>query len=130
MTLSWYFRDERDATALAALAYVGVHGALVPPLWNVEIGHTLVKAERRGRITRDQSATILASLRSLPILVESGGDSPAFPQLALARAYDLSGYDAAYLELAMRIGIPLATRDEHLATKAEQLRLRWTATLE
>ncbi len=128
MALSWFFRDERDATAVSALRYVKENGALVPSLWSIEIAHVLIKSERRGRLTAEQTSAILDYLRALPFTVESGNQSPAFPQIALARQFELSAYDAAYLDLAIRFGLPLATRNDRLAAAAESLGIKWTST--
>lgn len=125
ITLSWFFRDEREPLAIAALTHVREYGALVPPLWNVEVAHTLVKAERRGRIDQEQTAKVIEYLRALPIVVEIGGEAPAFPQVTLARKFELSAYDATYLDLAIRLGVSLATRDDKLAAAAGALGILW-----
>jgi predicted nucleic acid-binding protein len=123
--LSWFFEDERDDASVAALRHIEANGAAVPPLWSIEIAHVLVKNERRGCITAEQTATILEYLRALPFLVETGSDAPAFPQVTYARRFSLSAYDAAYLDLAVRFGLRLATRDERLAGAARALDVLW-----
>src|SRR5712691_9856278 len=125
MALSWFFRDERDDLAIAALTHMQEHGALVPSLWNVEIAHVLVKYERRGRIDEERTAKILSYLRTLPFRVETGNDAPTFPQISYARKFQLSAYDATYLDLAVRFGLPLATRDDQLAKAASALGVLW-----
>jgi len=127
MALSWFFKDERVGESVAALRSVRQFGALVPALWSAEIVHVLVKAEKRGRLRAEQTATALDYLRALPISVETGGSTPSFSGLALVRQFDLSAYDAAYLELAVSFGLPLATRDDRLASAAGALGLRWSA---
>ncbi|MEO6991537.1 MAG: type II toxin-antitoxin system VapC family toxin [Candidatus Baltobacteraceae bacterium] len=70
LALSWFFKDERDAAAIDALRYVAQNGALVPALWSTEVVHVLVKGERRGRLSREQTSGVLEYLRALPIAVE------------------------------------------------------------
>jgi len=127
MALSWFFKDERTGESVAALRSVKQFGALVPALWSAEVVHVLVKAEKRGRLRTEQTATALDYLRALPISVEAGGSAPSFAALALVRRFDLSAYDAAYLEVAVNFSLPLATRDDRLASAAGTLGLRWLA---
>jgi predicted nucleic acid-binding protein len=98
-------------------------GALAPMLWNWEIRNVLLVAERRGRLPSAQTKDILDDLARMPITLEP----PAADQtdVALARRYGLSVYDAAYLELAVRSGLRLMTRDDQLARAAQDLDLRW-----
>lgn len=124
-TIRWFFRDQRDALSVAALRYIRSHGAVVPCIWSTEVCHVLVKYERRGRVQREQSAVIIARLRRLPVHVEPGGNEPSFPQFSLARKYQLSAYDATYLELACRLGLHLMTHDERLADAAAHLEVLW-----
>lgn len=98
---------------------------MVPALWCTEMVHALLKSERRRRITAEQSALALELLRSLPIVVETMGEAPSFSEMTLARRFALSAYDARYLDVASRYGLPLATRDERLAVAAEAIGLRW-----
>ena len=87
--------------------------AVVPALWQLEVANVLLVAERRGRITEAQATRFLDLLGSLPIRIEQfGGDPMAI--LAAARRHGLSAYDAAYLILAERLALPLATVDEQL----------------
>jgi predicted nucleic acid-binding protein len=92
---------------------------VVPALWPLEVANTLVVGERRKRSTPAQAATWLSLLEAFPITVDAETAAHAWVEtLALARAQDLSAYDAAYLELAMRRGLPLATLDEKLKKAA------------
>jgi predicted nucleic acid-binding protein len=112
-----YFPDEITPTLEEARRRLATGGALVPALWWFEIRNSLVVAERRGRVDASQSAEILAQLEALPVRYDREPESEAV--LALARAHRLTVYDAAYLELALRLGATLATLDGQLARAAQ-----------
>ncbi len=96
----------------------------MPGLWHLEIGNVLLQAERRGRITTSQISTRLELIASLPITTDAETDNRAFREiLTLARTQSLTTYDAAYLELAIRMGIPLATQDKALVRAANQIQI-------
>ncbi len=96
--------------------------ARVPDLWHLEVVNVVLGQERRKEISPADAARFMAQLESLPIYVDPLTASQAFGRIAmLARSYNLSSYDAAYLELAIRQCLPLATLDKALgkaATKA------------
>jgi predicted nucleic acid-binding protein len=120
ITLAWFFEDEADAYAEAVEDSLTKASAVVPALWSLEVANGLVVGERRRRTTEAKVTQFLALLRSLPIVVDDETAARAWQDtLPLARAHELSAYDAAYLELAMRRGLPLATLDEKLADAAE-----------
>lgn len=115
VTVSWLFADEASAPTDALLHRLREANALVPGVWHLEIGNVLAQAEQRRRITAAQVAGCLDLLRRLPIEVDVETNRRALREvLSLARTQTLATYDAAYLELAMRRGIPLATRDKAL----------------
>jgi predicted nucleic acid-binding protein len=113
---AWFFADEEDATATLAAFRLAEDTALVPALFWFEIRNILVVGERRGRAIVADTARFLARLGGLP--VEEDGSPSSADLLALARAHALSAYDAAYLELARRRAVPLATLDRRLAAAA------------
>ncbi len=115
-TLSWCFEDERAPGGEAALDALGLNAeALAPALWTYEVLNVLTIARRRKQLTQAQSTTFWNELRKLPIEVMSGpSDDTAVEIMALAEQYALSAYDAAYLELALRKSLPLATLDANL----------------
>jgi predicted nucleic acid-binding protein len=120
-TLAWCFEDERTAPAASVLERLRDQEALVPPLWLLELANGLVVAERRGRITRAESTRFLGLVGELPIRIDQTSTLDlASSVMELARQYDLSAYDAAYLELALRLGQPLATIDERLRSAADR----------
>jgi predicted nucleic acid-binding protein len=117
--LAWCFEDAGGPAADALLDKVAADGAAVPGLWSLEVANGLVTGERRGRITPAESATFVAMLEELPIAADpASGARARHETLSLAREHRLSAYDAAYLELAMRQGLPLATGDRALAAAA------------
>jgi predicted nucleic acid-binding protein len=91
----------------------------VPASWPLEIANGLVMAERRGRINPAESASFVAMIEELPIVAdEATGPRAMHETMSLAREHRLTAYDAAYLELAMRLGLPLATDDRGLRVAA------------
>jgi predicted nucleic acid-binding protein len=121
-TVAWLIPDERTAATQSLLDHVGDLGAIVPMLWRLEIGNALTFAIRRKRMTIAQRADALAQLSALPIAVDSDTFVHAWGlTLALADRFSLSLYDACYLELAQRRGLPLATLDKDLRKAARAL---------
>lgn len=119
MTLSWAFEDEATPFTVAVLKSLETVHAVAPALWPFEVASVLSAAERRGRINAAEQAEFLERLRLLPIAIEHRPAAWLAQQiLPLARTYQLSAYDAAYLELAVREGLPLATLDEDLCRAA------------
>jgi predicted nucleic acid-binding protein len=122
VALAWCFKDERTAVTAELLERVQTDVAAVPILWHLEIANVLALAERRGRITSAESAELIALLETLEIAVDEETPSRAFGRvLDLARSERLTAYDAAYLDLAMRLGAPLASKDRDLCNAAERV---------
>jgi predicted nucleic acid-binding protein len=111
----WAF-DERHKTADAVRERLRSESAAVPSLWWFEVRNGLVMAERRGRVTELQTANFLRAILRLAITFDTSPDETSI--LALARRHRLTVYDAAYLELAIREGSPLATLDTALMRAA------------
>lgn len=126
MTMACLFEDEvseQSEALLEAMAEGSV--AYVPQLWSLEVSNVLLVAERRGRISAAQSAAFWEALRALPIETdEQTAGRASETTLHLARHYGLSAYDAAYLELAIRRSLPLATHDRKLAGAADAAGVR------
>lgn len=119
LSCAWCFADEAREPAWAILEQLQAGRAYVPALWLWETTNVLVQAERRGRISPAAIRTFLGLLEGLPINVDQPSTASAWHDtLALARSHRLSSYDAAYLELALRRGLPLATRDKALQAAA------------
>ncbi len=113
--------DEPDRWAAPAWARIRRDHALVPTLWWFELRNALLVNERRGRITEQQTARFLRDVSRLAIIVDNAPDESSV--LNLARRHRLTVYDAAYLELAVRAALPLATLDAALAAAARAERV-------
>lgn len=119
ISIAWCFPDEKDVYSQAILDALASTQAIVPYLWHLEVANTLLVGERRKRSTQANTVTWLGFLASLPIVVDTETNNHAFGNtISLARDHNLSAYDAAYLELAMRRGLPLATLDDKLKVAA------------
>lgn len=116
VTACWAFADESDPRADRALRRLRRDEALAPALWWFEVRNILVVNERRQRLTQADSAAFLRDLAHLGISLDRSPDEGEV--LRIARAHRLSVYDAAYLELAQRRGVALATLDADLVRAA------------
>jgi predicted nucleic acid-binding protein len=119
VTLAWFFEDEDSPYALSVRDRLPESSAEVAVIWPLEIANVLLIAERKGRISVAKSTKFLRELRELPINIDLGAAARnPQPITTLARTHSLTSYDAAYLELALRLGLPLATLDEPLRAAA------------
>ena len=119
MTLAWYFEDEQTPGSLEILREVSREGAIVPSLWRLEVGSGFQAALRRQRITSAFRDASLRDLATLAISIDTETDHHAWTTtLHLSDRFALTIYDAAYLELACRLDLPLATGDAPLARAA------------
>jgi predicted nucleic acid-binding protein len=119
LTLQWFLEDEAGRQySLSILASLSTKRAAVPILWFYEVGNGLLMARRRKRITLDQIDGFLMRLKALPIDAAQQGPSEILELPALAQKHSLTNYDAAYLALAMHLGLPLATNDADLRRAA------------
>jgi predicted nucleic acid-binding protein len=122
IALSWCFTDEASTHTWKLLERLEEENAFVPSLWPLEIGNILILAERRKRISYAHVILSLELLSRLPIQVDEETAYRAFHETSqLAHHEALTSYDASYLELALRLGIPLATKDKVLAKVAKKL---------
>jgi predicted nucleic acid-binding protein len=130
VTMSWGFPDEDNPYAQSVLRALPALSAAVPSLWPLEVANSLLVAERRARLSEADSNRFVTLVGSLPITIDEETSAYAMHQtLALARARNLSAYDASYLELAMRLGLPLATLDQRLRDAAAAVGVQvYTAT--
>jgi predicted nucleic acid-binding protein len=120
--LAWCFEDEGGPDADDLIERVAADGAAVPASWSLEIANGLVMGERRGRVKPAESAAFVAMIEELPIVADRATSARALHEtMSLAREHRLTAYDAAYLELAMRLGLPLATGDRSLKAAAKRV---------
>ncbi len=127
--LAWVLPGEATAATEALLAEVGDLGAAAPGLWPLETANVLWLSERRGRITLAERTQALALLAELPIRIDERTASLGFGAIsALAAGKDLTVYDACYLELALRLDLPLASLDRGLCKAALACGVRLVGT--
>lgn len=121
MAMAWCFGDQASEDSDAVLDALQQTEAVVPSVWSLEVTNVLLVAERRGHLTPAGSRRALELFAALPITVDDEslrGLTDAI--LSIGRQYSLSPYDASYLELCMRQGLSLATRDQKLGHAATQ----------
>ena len=117
--LAWCLADEEEPTAAGAMQQVAEEGGVAPRIWWYELRNALLVNERRGRMTAQQVSDTLGDILALGISTDDQHDESRL--LELARWHGLTVYDAAYLEVAFRRGLPLATLDRRLREAAEAI---------
>ena len=125
IALAWVYSEETTAPVTQVFQTLAREGAWVPGLWRLEVANVLEMGARRKRHTFEFREATLADLAQLPIQVDGETDQQAWgATLRLAEHYLLTLYDAAYLELALRRNLPLATLDEELRRAAVKEKVR------
>lgn len=122
VAVAWCFEDEAFAYTDHVQDLLTADTAVVPAIWALEVANALQFGERRQRLAGGDVLRFVEMISALPITAEN----PLVPRdlgpvLNLARAHDLSSYDASYVELAARHGLPFATQDGRLRAVAERL---------
>ena len=121
VVMAWCFEDETDLYADLVLDLFADSEAIVPSIWPLEVANVLLVAERRKRLSEADSAQFIKLLSELPIIVDQETSDRALNEIFfIGRQQGLSSYDTAYLELAMREGAALATRDSRLINAARK----------
>ncbi len=124
VTMRWFFGDGKPQELVYAgnvLDAMKVASALVPATWGLEVANVIARSEAKGLVTEARSGAFLEMLEGVDIEVDTATFAHALADtLQLARRYKLSAYDASYLELALRSGLPLATLDEDLHKAAKK----------
>jgi predicted nucleic acid-binding protein len=122
IVMTWCFDDQANPYGDAILESLSEAVAVVPVIWPLEVVNVLLVAERHLRLHESDSVRFISLLSQLPILVERAWPERMMKDwLALSRANDLSSYDAAYLELAMRLGLPIATLNKKIRATAKRV---------
>lgn len=122
--MRWFFGDGKPQELVYAgnvLDAMKTASALVPATWGLEVANVIARSEAKGLVMEARSGVFLEMLEGVDIEVDAATFSHALVDtLQLARRYKLSAYDASYLELALRSGLPLATLDEDLHKAAKK----------
>ncbi|MGP0594463.1 type II toxin-antitoxin system VapC family toxin [Nitrospira sp. T9] len=115
VALAWVLPDEANPQLDHVCDRLIDDVAIVPPVWPLEIGNALLISVKRGRLTARDVSQLITELRALPVEIDTTSTEQALEEtMSLARKYELTTYDASYLELAKRRGMPLATLDTKL----------------
>jgi predicted nucleic acid-binding protein len=122
ITMAWLFEDEKTRYTEEILKQLTEQAkAIVPPLWYLEVNNVLLVAERRGRVTVAQTQHFWTVLHQLPIVMQNPqANYDTNSILNLGRQYQLSAYDATYLDLAIKLNLPLASLDKTLLKAAQE----------
>ncbi len=121
IVMTWCFSDETSKYADIVLDSLEKHEALVPAIWPLEVGNVVLAAERRKRLTESDGIRFLNLISELPITVQQETPDRMLKEIfSLARECNISSYDASYLDLAMRNGVPIATQDSGLKKAAKR----------
>lgn len=124
VVMTWCFQDEVNPYAEGVLEHLPTACAVVPAIWPLEVINVLLVAERNSRLSESDSVRFVTLLNQLPIVVDRSWPERSMKDvLAIGRTHNLSSYDAAYLELAMRRGLPIATLDHNLIAAARRIDL-------
>ena len=124
VALAWLLPDETNADTDALADRLEQATARVPAIWSLEVGNALIMARRRRRITDAELDRCVAALSALPIEVDHpAGAEGLAGVIRIAGRLGLTTYDAAYVELAQRRGLPLATLDSRLRQACKSLKV-------
>ena len=117
--LAWLFPDEGDPYGMALIEVMRESTAYVPSIWWLEVANAVLVAERKARLTQSDSVELMRIVDSLSIVQDTEQPEDWVHRvMMLGRVYGLSAYDACYLELAIRRGLPVATLDRALMNAA------------
>jgi predicted nucleic acid-binding protein len=124
IVMAWCFEDEGNGYAETVLESLASAEAFVPAIWPLEGGNVLLVAERKRRLSQASVVRFLELVGGLPITVEQETPERMLKEIvSLAREQGLSTYDASYLDLAMRLDLPLATQDTSLSKAAKKCKV-------
>lgn len=123
VTMRWFFGDGSEQAleyAVRVLDAMTAAEAIVPGIWSLEVANVLARAEAKGLVSEARSEAFVGMLGRMDIAADPATSAQALSDtLQLARRYRLSAYDAAYLELALRAALPIATLDDDLLRAAQ-----------
>ncbi len=121
LTMAWLFEDECTPAVEHVLDRLKDSVAIVPTIWPLEVANVLLMSQRRKRITSSKASSFVDALTALPIVIDESTSAKAMHSIyTLAESYQMTIYDAAYLELALREKIPLLSLDQDLIKAAKK----------
>ncbi|MFI4983838.1 MAG: type II toxin-antitoxin system VapC family toxin [Rickettsiales bacterium] len=120
VAVSWCFEDEQDDYSLGVLEFLSKQVAVVPSLWYYEVCNVLLNAQKQKRASQAVVSNFLNSLNQLPIEVISSANSSMQDLILISARYDLTVYDGSYLDLALKLGVPIATLDKKLIAAVQK----------
>ena len=124
VVMSWCFEDEWNSYSEAVLDSLADGEAFVPGIWPLEVGNVLLVAERKKRLSEASVVRFLELVSSLPLSVEQETPDRMLKEIiSLAREQGISTYDASYLDLAMRMDLPMSTLDASMQKAARRLQI-------
>ncbi len=124
VVMSWCFEDERNSYCDAVLESLADGEAFVPGMWPLEVGNVLLVAERKKRFTEASVVRFLELVSGLPLTVEQETPERMLKEIvSIAREQGISTYDASYIDLAMRLGLPMSTLDASMRKAARRLEI-------
>jgi len=125
VSIAWVMKDEENTISNTILQKLSTESAIVPSIWKLEIGNVLLSCQRNNRISKEHRLRALYIYDELPIATDTFTGKYAWQEtIELADRYSLSLYDACYLELAMRLKLPLATFDKQLKKACDTARVK------
>lgn len=123
--LAWILDEEQEKRIDAVFDLLNQRSAVVPSLWFYEVSNALLMNEKRGRLSQTDTVRAITLLNALPLIIDSDCETRAFREIiALARTHNLTVYDATYLDIAMRMSLPLATLDNSLMRASQSLHVK------
>jgi predicted nucleic acid-binding protein len=122
ITVAWCYEDAATPLSEVVLQHVRTDRAIVPAVWPLKVANAILTGERRGRLSDANTERFLSLLQAMSITVDEETSVQAWTSiLALARRFALSSYHSAYLELALRRGVAIATTDRQIVAAARDL---------
>lgn len=120
VTMAWCFEDEVTEYTETVFMSLNKAKAFVPTIWSLEVANVILFAERKKRLNRAKATAFIESIRALPIIHDDNSQIAMSTTLEIARETHLTIYDASYLELALRLRLPLVTLDKDLRKAAQK----------
>ncbi|MEW5894948.1 MAG: type II toxin-antitoxin system VapC family toxin [Candidatus Omnitrophota bacterium] len=119
--VSWCLNEATSGAASEILQSLAQKAVVVPPLWVYEVTNTLMVAVRMDRLTEEEARQLMSDLPLLPVSFDNPTIGTAASVFQIAHKHNLTAYDAAYIELALRLSLPIASLDEDIIKVSQKL---------